>query len=103
MISVVVPTLNCAREMDSHLESLNVIKDTVHEFIFVDSFSEDGTAEKIADFLRSGIPGVLLSCPPGLYAAWNHGTKQAKGRWVTFATVGYTQDSEGLRHLIEVW
>lgn len=102
MISVVVPTRNCAREMDSHLESLKAIKNIVQEFIFVDSFSEDGTAEKIADFLRSGIPGVLLSCPPGLYAAWNQGATAAKGFWVTFATVGDTQTSEGLRHLMEV-
>jgi len=102
MISVVVPTLNCARDIDSHLESLKLLKGIVKEFVFVDSSSEDGTAEKIAKFLRSDVSGVLVSCPPGLYAAWNKGVSVAKGGWVTFATVGDTQNPSGLQHLMEI-
>jgi glycosyltransferase involved in cell wall biosynthesis len=102
MISVIVPTLNCVDKIDLHLESLRALKDGVKEFIFVDSSSEDGTAEKIAEFLRSGVSGILLSCPPGLYAAWNKGVATAKGGWVSFATVGDTQNPEGLQHLMEV-
>lgn len=102
MISIIVPTRNCATELPSHLAALKVLPADAAEIIFVDSESTDGTRELIDKYVHTQRHARVISHPPGLYASWNAGVAAAGGEWLNFATVGDTMRPDGLAHLAKV-
>jgi hypothetical protein len=99
-ISVVVPTLNCARLLGDHVASMQPWLHLVAELIVVDSFSEDGSAEMARRLIRH--PALrILEHPRGLYQSWNHGIAATSGRWVYISTVGDPINASHLEALLK--
>ena len=78
-ISVIIPTLNEAQRIASHLEALRTLSDW-HEVLVVDGGSDDGTQAIVA-----GLKGVtLIESPRGRGAQLNAGAAQATGDVLLF-------------------
>lgn len=100
-LSVVVPTLNCAKGIPAHLDSMRQWLDLASEIVVVDSHSDDDTPELIRDGLQH--PNLrILSHPRGLYPSWNFGIAQTTGDWIYISTIGDTITRAHLEHLLEV-
>ncbi len=83
LISIVIATLNAARELPRCLASLKGQSFRDFEVIVMDGSSTDGTAE-ILD--RSGDTVTKWRSAPdgGIYSAWNKALPLAKGEWLCF-------------------
>jgi glycosyltransferase involved in cell wall biosynthesis len=100
-LSVVVPTLNCAKSLPAHLDAMAEWLDLADEIVVVDSHSDDGTPELIRGRLNH--PRLrLLSHPRGLYQSWNFGITQTTGEWIYISTIGDLITRPHLEHLLEV-
>jgi len=100
-IGVIVPTRNSVSLLADHLASMRPWLDLVEEVVVVDSFSTDGTLERIqADLHHPQLQ--IIQHPPGLYQSWNHGIRQLRAEYCYVSTVGETITAEGLRHLAEL-
>lgn len=100
-LSVVVPTFNCAKLMERHLESLEKWSDLADEIVVVDSRSTDGTLELIKRHLRH--PNLrIIERDRGLYESWNEGIAATKGDWIYISTAGDTIERSHLLHLMEI-
>ena len=101
MISVVIPTYNCAQLMERHLESMEHWSDLAHEIIVVDSHSSDGTLEIIRSRLKH--PNLrLIQRERGLYESWNEGIAATTGSWIYISTAGDTIERSHLLHLLSL-
>ena len=100
-LGVVIPTLNCARLLEAHIDSMQPWLDRVQEIIVVDSHSTDGTLEILT--ARISHPNFQIHHRPrGLYQAWNYGIDQIQSKYTYISTVGDSVTADGLNHLIEV-
>src|ERR1035438_5349058 len=88
-VSVVVPTFNRSRQVQSALKS--VLAQTYPEFevIVVDDGSTDGTAEALQQFISqrggNGKPiRYFFQSNQGQSAARNKGIAEARGEWIAF-------------------
>ncbi len=81
MISVVIPTLNCAETLPEVLAALvpAAVDGLVHQAVIADGGSGDGTLE-IAD--EAGV--TVISATRGRGAQLNQGAEEAKGQWLLF-------------------
>jgi len=99
-ISVVIPTLNCAKRLKSHMTKAEEWLPFVRQVIIVDSYSTDGTSEIIQAYEQKfGL--TTLSCPKGLYSSWNYGVAHTECPYVYFSTVGDTITYDGLKSLYQ--
>jgi glycosyltransferase involved in cell wall biosynthesis len=100
-LGVVIPTLNCARLMEAHVDSMLPWLDGADEIIVVDSNSTDGTLE----ILKTRISHANLRIyqrPRGLYQAWNYGIEQIQSKYTYISTVGDSITAFGIDHLLKV-
>jgi glycosyltransferase involved in cell wall biosynthesis len=99
-ISVLIPTLNCARLLPAHIESMRGWLDFVSEIVVVDSHSEDGSLEIIQERIRH--PRLrIFQHPRGLYQSWNFGISQITSKYTYISTVGDLITRDGIKHLVE--
>jgi glycosyltransferase involved in cell wall biosynthesis len=88
-ISVVIPTFNRARQVETALKS--VLAQTYREFevIIIDDGSTDGTGEALREIINAESEGgtrirYLFQSNRGQSAARNKGAEEARGEWVAF-------------------
>lgn len=100
-LGVVIPTLNCARLLEAHIDSMLPWLNRVHEIIVVDSHSTDGTLEILTT--RISHPNLQIhQRPRGLYQAWNYGIKQIQSKYTYISTVGDSIAAFGIDQLLKV-
>lgn len=100
-LGVVIPTLNCAHLLESHIHSMVPWFDRVDEIIVVDSNSNDGTIDIITN--RISHPNLQIhQRPRGLYQAWNYGIQQVQSKYTYISTVGDSITAHGIDRLLTV-
>ncbi len=98
-LSVVVPTYNCRKLIERHLDSLMQWADLAYEFIIVDSRSTDGTLEYLKSNLKH--PRIkIIERDRGLYESWNEGIAATTGDWIYISTAGDTITRDHLSLLL---
>jgi len=101
LLGVILPTLNCGRFIEDHIDSMIPWIDRVDEIVVVDSHSDDGTVEMIVK--RLSHPGLKIhQRPRGLYQAWNYGISQVQSKYTYVSTVGDSISPYGIDHLLKV-
>ena len=86
MLSLIIPTYNCADYLDETLGSvLSQLPDDC-ELIVVDDGSDDGTVEKLAGYMDSAKDNlkIFLNEHKGVSAARNAGIDAAGKEWIAF-------------------
>jgi len=101
-ITILIPTRNEVEKLPQHLKLLAPLLSEVAEVIAVDSESSDGTRELLDQALAPLANARVIDQPKGLYQAWNHGIRQASGKYIYVATIGDSIEPGGLQHLVEV-
>jgi glycosyltransferase involved in cell wall biosynthesis len=86
LVSVIIPTYNCAQFLAPALESVAAQSYRPLEVIVIDDGSTDRTEAVVTAFLRrTGLPGCYhFQHNQGPSAARNHGLTLARGAWVAF-------------------
>ena len=82
LISVVIPTYNCAEFLPAALESVMGQTYNRHETIVVDDGSADNTQEVIRPYLSRGNVRYVFQGNQGLPGARNTGVRLAKGEYI---------------------
>ncbi len=80
MISVVMPTWNCAAFVSEAVRSILDQTYSNFELLIVDGGSRDGTTEVIRQFADKRVR--FLHAKPGIVAALNLGLNEARGEWI---------------------
>jgi len=99
-VSVVVPVLQAAEEIDvllDALERLDYPRDRF-EILVVDNGSRDGTPSRVAR--RTGVRLLHENRIRSSYAARNRGVQAASGEWVAFTDADCAPEREWLRRLL---
>lgn len=100
-LSVVIPTYNCLPLLERHVTEMAAWLDLADEVIVVDSRSQDGTREFLAERLRH--PALrFIDRDRGLYQSWNEGIASTKGDWIYVSTAGDTIERDHLLKLMKV-
>jgi len=89
-ISVVIPIRNESASLDGLFASLLALSPAPAEVIFVDTGSDDGSADRIKDWIRRVSLRIQLCSRPGAYpgAARNVGIIAAGEEWIAFLDAG---------------
>lgn len=83
ILTIITVTKNCNSTISKTLESISEIKSNDIEYIVVDGISEDGTLEKLKEYLP--VIDFLISEPDdGIYDAMNKGVSIASGEYILF-------------------
>lgn len=104
IISIVIPTFNCALELSKTMESLREQEYTDFECLVVDGLSTDNTISVVERF--KGKVGfsitVSSSKDKGIYDAMNKGVQLAQGKYIQFMGAGDTlADSTTLNNVVK--
>lgn len=86
LVSIIMPTYNCARFIEESVQSVLAQDYTNWELIIVDDCSTDHTQEVLEPYLLK-YPNIHYSCLAkngGPAVARSQALKQAKGEWVAF-------------------
>jgi len=86
-ISIVIATYNCKEDLKSTLKSLNKDHDKIHEIIFSDGASNDGTVDLINSYTFH-TKKIISERDKGIADAWNKGVSMASGDWILFLNAG---------------
>ena len=104
IISIVVPTFNCASELKKSLESLKKQEYIGFECVIVDGNSTDHTvivAEEYKNKVNFSIT-ISVEKDKGIYDAMNKGVQLAQGKYIQFLGAGDTLvDSTTLKNVAE--
>ena len=86
MLSLIIPTYNCADYLDETMDSVLSQLPEGYELVVIDDGSDDGTAEKLAEYqkLSNSKLKIFLHEHKGVSAARNAGIDAAGGEFVTF-------------------
>ncbi len=83
LISVIIPTLNCAETLGATLESVLNQRYDHKEIVVMDGASTDTTDSVLRDF-EDRIDVIVSEQDAGVYDAMNKGLDRAHGDWVLF-------------------
>ena len=83
ILTIITVTKNCNSTISKTLESISEIKSNDIEYIVVDGISEDGTLEKLKEYL-SVIDFLISESDNGIYDAMNKGVSIASGEYILF-------------------
>lgn len=85
LISIIIPTLNCANNIKESLLSILNQKNSSFEIVVMDGLSTDGTLD-IANELSKYHDNIVIFSEPdnGIYHAMNKGITRARGDWLYF-------------------
>ncbi len=86
-ISIVIATYNCKEDLTYTLKSLKKDFENIHEIIFSDGASSDGTIDLISKF-DFAAKKVISEPDNGIADAWNKGVSIATGDWILFLNAG---------------
>ncbi|MDP0489564.1 MAG: glycosyltransferase family 2 protein [Verrucomicrobiota bacterium JB023] len=101
MISIILPTYNSMEFLTPRLESIFKQTYTDYEVVVVDSFSKDGTWEKMEEVAAGDSRYRLFRCEPkGSLNAFNSGVREAKGELIYIATSDDTMDHDFLEKMV---
>lgn len=92
IITIVIPTYNCASDLKKTLESLRIQEYTNFECVIVDGLSTDNTIA-VAEEYRSIVDFHLViysEKDAGIYDAMNKGVQHARGKYIQFLGAGDT-------------
>ena len=97
-VSLVIPGRNCERTIRQCLSAVAPLVDNsrLHEIIFVDDGSTDRTAEIVAEFPVTRLPGAGRG--PG--AARNLGWRRAQHAYIWFVDADCVAEADALDHLL---
>lgn len=94
-VTVILPTLDCRKKLEHHLNVSGEWLAQVAEIIAIDSHSSDGTWELLQEKLpRYG--AKMLQGERGLYRSWNTAISKASQPHLYISTIGDLIDREGL-------
>ena len=101
LVSVCVPNLNTRPYLPERFESIFQQTFQDWELIVYDSYSDDGAWDYIKE-LATREPRMRISQGPreGVFAAWNHCLRQARGEYVYIATSDDTMARDCLEKLV---
>lgn len=84
LVSIVMPTWNCARFIGRSIESVRCQSYRNWELLVVDDCSTDNTEEVVMSFGDSRIRYLRNAVNSGAAVSRNRALKEARGRWVAF-------------------
>lgn len=96
-ITLILPTLNNIDCIDKHLNSLKPIIGYFGNIIAVDSYSNDGTYERLLESLPK--TAFIYQRERGLYQAWNDAISKATNPYCYISTIGDTPNTDKLFQL----
>lgn len=103
IFSVVIPCYNCAKTLETTVNSVRACGLTDYEILLIDDGSADGTA-KLCDTLCVRYPE--LRCVhqenAGVSAARNRGIDEAQGEYLWFVDADDTVDAGALSHAADI-
>lgn len=104
IITIIIPTFNCALELIITLESLRKQEYTAFECLVVDGLSTDNTltvAEEYKNKVNFCI-NIYSEKDKGIYDAMNKGVEMAQGKYIQFMGAGDTLvDSTTLNNVVK--
>jgi glycosyltransferase involved in cell wall biosynthesis len=99
-ISICLPCLNTYEYIEERIRSIQKQSEQDYEVVVADSYSTDGTWERLLEWASIDPRVSLKQVPKGLYQAWNDCLARAKGRWIYFATSDDTMVPWALQKLL---
>lgn len=84
LVSIVMPTWNCARFIGESIESVRRQSYRNWELLVVDDCSSDNTEEIVMSFGDSRIRYIRNAVNSGAAVSRNRALKEARGRWIAF-------------------
>jgi glycosyltransferase involved in cell wall biosynthesis len=85
LFSIIIPTFNSARTLETCLESIVSQTYDIKEVIIIDGLSTDGTLDIVQAFQQKfNYIKYISEKDRGIYDAMNKGIKIAKGEWLYF-------------------
>ena len=84
LVSIVIPTYNCAPLLRRAIQSVIDQTHTNWEVIVIDNYSSDNTDEVIAKFNEPRITHLKVHNHGVIAHSRNHGLRLAKGKWLAF-------------------
>lgn len=84
LVSIVMPTWNCARFIGKSIESVRRQSYRNWELLVVDDCSSDNTEEIVMSFGDSRIRYIRNAVNSGAAVSRNKALKEARGRWIAF-------------------
>jgi len=100
-VSICLPTLNVGPYLKERVESIREQEFEDYEVIAFDSFSDDGTWERLTEIAQEDSRYQIHQGPRGLYASWNRALRLAKGEYVYIATADDTMYPSCLMEAVE--
>lgn len=86
-ISIIIATYNCKKDLEETIKSLEPFHNKIHEIIFSDGASVDGTLQLINEYEFHS--KIIISEPDdGIADAWNKGVNASSGDWLLFLNAG---------------
>ena len=101
LVSIVLPNLNNRRFLVDRLETILAQSYSHWELIIVDSYSDDGAWELIADYAAKDSRFRVSQAPrEGIYPGLNRCLRMAKGNYVYIATSDDTMDPDCIEKMV---
>jgi dolichol-phosphate mannosyltransferase len=103
MISLIVPTLNEADNIEPLLERIALVRPALDQIIFVDDGSTDGTQQRIRSLADpAGVELIERHAPSlGLAGAVIAGARKARGEWLVVMDADLSHPPEKIAELLE--
>ncbi|WP_338602486.1 glycosyltransferase [Sulfolobus tengchongensis] len=84
LVSIVIPTLNSQKTVESTLESLSILDYDNFEVIVVDSYSTDKTLNIVSKYVEKYKIRIVMEKRRGRGVAYNRGIFESRGKYVAF-------------------
>jgi len=101
-VTALVPSFNDPGMLRTHLERSGEWLGQCGEVLVVDSSETRDCLDLAQEFLGKHPKARFLTYPPGLYASWNYGFREAGRPYTYISTLCDFIDQTGLEHLVNV-